>query len=86
MLIRYQAEDKPGTNNPTSTRGVSGLLQADKTALIPVGNERMARRRPKLTPKGCGGETEPTSTGNGSRKTLPLPVLNGQTASNGSTS
>ena len=38
LLIRYQAEDKAQTINPTETRGVSGLLQADKTALIPEGN------------------------------------------------
>src|SRR5437763_5880909 len=46
MLIRYQAEDKPQTAQPTPTRGVSGLLQGDKTALIPDGLERMARRNP----------------------------------------
>src|SRR5207253_10469531 len=45
MLIRYQAEDKPNTAQPTPTRGVSGLLQGDKTALVPEGNERVARRR-----------------------------------------
>ena len=41
LLIRYQAEDKPSASKqPTPTRGVSGLLQGDKTALIPEGNER----------------------------------------------
>ena len=44
MLIRYQAEDKPQTIQPTATRGVSSLLQGTKSALIPHGNERMARR------------------------------------------
>jgi lysine 2,3-aminomutase len=77
MLIRYQAEDKPGTIVPTPTRGVSGLLQADKTALIPEGNERMARRRPRLAPKGCGGDSEASNEGNGQRPILPLPMLNG---------
>jgi lysine 2,3-aminomutase len=45
MLVRYQAEDKPQTIQPTPTRGVSGMLQGDKTQLVPEGNERMARRR-----------------------------------------
>ncbi len=45
MLVRYQAEDKPNTVTPTKTRGVSGLIQGDKTSLIPEGNDRMARRR-----------------------------------------
>ena len=29
-------------------RGVSALLQGDKTALVPVGTERIARRRQEL--------------------------------------
>ncbi len=45
MLIRYQAEDKPQTVQPAATRGVSSLLQGSKTALVPDGMERMARRR-----------------------------------------
>ena len=45
MLIRYQAEDKPNTAQPTPTLGVSGLLQGDSTVLIPATNERVARRR-----------------------------------------
>jgi lysine 2,3-aminomutase len=44
MLIRYQAEDKPNTVEPTKTRGVSALLQGTKTVLMPEDNERMARR------------------------------------------
>ncbi len=44
MLVRYQAEDKPATVKPTRTRGVSSLLQGDKTVLMPENNERMARR------------------------------------------
>jgi lysine 2,3-aminomutase len=83
MLIRYQAEDKPGTNNPTATRGVSGLLQGDKTALIPEGNERMARRRPKVVPKGCGNESDSPKEGKGLRPILQLPMLNGSTNGNG---
>jgi lysine 2,3-aminomutase len=45
MLVRYQAEDKPNTVQPTVTRGVSALLQGSKSALIPEHSERMARRR-----------------------------------------
>jgi lysine 2,3-aminomutase len=48
MLIRYQAEDKPTTSIATNTRGVSALLQGDKSALVPEGNERMSRRRLRL--------------------------------------
>ncbi len=45
MLIRYQAEDKPSTADETKTVGVSGLLQGDRTALVPQNMERMKRRR-----------------------------------------
>jgi lysine 2,3-aminomutase len=45
MLVRYQAEDKPNTVQPTATRGVSSLLQGSKSVLMPQNNERMARRR-----------------------------------------
>jgi lysine 2,3-aminomutase len=44
MLVRYQAEDKPQTVQPAPSRGVSSLLQGSKSALIPAGNDRMARR------------------------------------------
>src|SRR5487761_1102490 len=44
MLVRYQAEDKAQMVQPTRSRGVSSLLQGSKSALIPTGNERMARR------------------------------------------
>lgn len=85
MLVRYQAEDKPGTTKPTSSRGVSNLLQGTRTALVPEGNDRMARRRKiqlqqidaaaaeatPLTEAGCDGAAL--------RPILPLPIL----ASNG---
>ena len=88
MLIRYQAEDKPATNEPTKTRGVSGLLQGDKTALIPHDNERMARRKPRVVrPDGCSADPEPepeTGTdGDGLRPILSLPMLNGNANGNG---
>jgi lysine 2,3-aminomutase len=44
MLVRYQAEDKPRTVQPARTSGVSALLNAGKTHLMPEHNERMARR------------------------------------------
>ena len=45
MLVRYQAEDKPNTVQPTATRGVSSLLQGSKSVIMPENSERMARRR-----------------------------------------
>src|SRR6202043_3216722 len=48
MLVRYQAEDKPNTVEPTATRGVSSLLQGTKSVLMPENSERMARRRQSL--------------------------------------
>jgi lysine 2,3-aminomutase len=92
MLIRYQAEDKPATTHPTRTRGVSGLLQGDKSALVPEGNERMARRRKLqvLDPGyevGCGGPDEPGADGPAPRPIIPLPVMGpngpGHAAKNG---
>jgi lysine 2,3-aminomutase len=77
MLIRYQAEDKPGTIQPTRTRGVSGLLQGDRTALIPEGNERMARRKPLALAEGCGGEAEAPAEGEQLRPIIPLPMADG---------
>jgi len=76
MLVRYQAEDKPHTVQPTTTRGVSSLLEGSKTLLMPEQNERMARRRLHLVarkePK--NGHTNGHSGGcwreNGSEQTL----------------
>jgi lysine 2,3-aminomutase len=48
MLVRYQAEDKPNTAQPTATRGVSALLLGTKSVLMPENTERMARRRLNL--------------------------------------
>jgi lysine 2,3-aminomutase len=45
MLVRYQAEDKPTTTQPTATRGVSSLLQGTRSVLMPENSERMARRQ-----------------------------------------
>jgi lysine 2,3-aminomutase len=82
MLVRYQAEDKPTADGATTTtRGVSGLLQGDRTSLTPEGNERMARRRklsvvdPGYEVGGCDGAAEPPARGG--RPIIPLPTLNG---------
>jgi lysine 2,3-aminomutase len=88
LVIRYQAEDKPATTELTRTRGVSGLLQGDNTVLIPQNNERMARRKPRVVPEGCGtdGAAEGESATDPERPILPLPMLNpngnGGTAAN----
>jgi lysine 2,3-aminomutase len=84
LLIRYQAEDKPAVNGqPTNTRGVSGLLQGDKTVLIPENNERMARRKPRVVRDGCGAGSDASEAGpdgntdgGALRPIIPLPMLN----------
>ncbi|HMP60457.1 MAG TPA: KamA family radical SAM protein [Gemmatales bacterium] len=46
MLVRYQAEDKALPEKlPLQTRGVSSLLQGDRTALVPENTERIQRRK-----------------------------------------
>jgi lysine 2,3-aminomutase len=78
MLVRYQATDEAtDAARATSTRGVSGLLQGDRTQLVPEGNERLARRR-KLSvvdpgyEVGCDGASEqPVREG---RPIIPLPT------------
>jgi lysine 2,3-aminomutase len=65
MLVRYQAEDKPSTVQPTVTQGVSSLLQGTQSVLVPESSARMARRRLHLvcdhqedavpTDRCCGG-------------------------------
>ena len=44
QIVRYQAQDKPATVEPTVTRGVSSLLQGTRSVIVPEGSERMARR------------------------------------------
>ncbi len=90
LIIRYQAEDKASTAESTKTRGVSALLQGDKTALMPEGNERMARRR-KLQVVDAGYEVESCGDSpaehdeQSGRPILPLPMMptNNQHAANG---
>src|SRR5262249_31228041 len=70
--------------------GVSGLLQGDKSALVPEGNERMARRRQLnvIDPgyeAGCREPVEPVGDGAALRPIIPLPMKsgNGHAAKNG---
>jgi lysine 2,3-aminomutase len=66
MLVRYQAEDKPNTVQPTATRGVSSLLQGSQSLLIPEHNERMARRQLHVLPANHHGANNHEHTnGNG---------------------
>jgi len=82
MLVRYQAQDKPNTTTPTKTRGVSALLQGDKSALIPQDNDRMARRQLRVVgDHSCGSESGESHEGG----VLPLPVVDGQANGNGYT-
>src|SRR5262249_38737244 len=71
LLIRYQAEDKPASTTPTPTRGVSAVLQGSQSALVPIDNERLARRELRVAAgTGCNGEATP-----GEARLLPLPIL-----------
>ena len=85
MLVRYQAEDKPSTAGaPTATRGVSALLQGDKTSLMPEGNDRMARRRKiVLAETGCGSESEENDDVTPPRRIIPLPMQTAHANGNG---
>src|SRR5437660_8277868 len=65
MLVRYQAEDKPHTVQPTKTRGVSALLQGSKTLLVPEHNERMARRQLHLVAQDEAPNTHRNGHSNG---------------------
>jgi len=83
MLVRYQAEDKPPVGAmPTPTRGVSALLQGDKTQLLPEGNERMVRRRKlkmvQVESSSCGDQAPPEKTTPAPKSKsgrVPLPAL-----------
>ncbi len=65
MLVRYQAEDKPNTVQPTATRGVSSLLQGSQSAILPENNERMARRRLRVLAQQHEHETNGNGACNG---------------------
>jgi lysine 2,3-aminomutase len=64
QIVRYQAQDKPPTVEPTVTRGVSALLQGTQSVLIPEGTDRIKRRKAKKKPAtprpapSCGGSEE----------------------------
>jgi len=87
QIVRYQAQDKPATVEPTATRGVSSLLQGTKSVIIPEGSERMARRQQRAADEAAaasccdGGSHEPAEPSElheplGSR--IPLAMLNGK--------
>src|SRR5262249_20254487 len=89
MLVRYQAEDKANTTQPTATRGVSSLLTGTKSMLIPENSERMARRRLHvLTNHETNGHHESNGHhangccggGNGRSEEETLPARNGSDA------
>lgn len=83
MLVRYQAEDTPPTIEPTRTRGVSGLIQGDKSCLVPEGNERMARRKKnRRAESSCGDALTAGPVVEPARPRFALPVMSGK--SNGS--
>jgi len=63
MLVRYQAEDKANTVQPTQTRGVSSLLQGTRSAIIPEDSERMARRKLHAHANNHHEEGEPCGNG-----------------------
>ena len=92
MLVRYQAQDKPNTVETTMTRGVSSLLQGTRSAIIPEGNERMARRQLRVVSNGVHEEEHEhgaggcgTSEGASAEEApeprvskIPLPMANGR--------
>jgi len=55
QIVRYQAQDKPNTVEPTITRGVSSLLQGTRSVIVPEGSERMARRALRVLENDPGG-------------------------------
>src|SRR5260370_42602315 len=65
MLVRYQAEDKPNSVQPTVTRGVSSLLQGTKSVIMPENNERMARRRLRVVTTTNHHDQDGHGSGNG---------------------
>jgi lysine 2,3-aminomutase len=77
LLIRYQAEDKPATIRPTTTQGVSALLQGDQSVLVPEGNERMARRRASTSRKSRrkGTASASRSSSSPAAPRIPLPLV-----------
>jgi lysine 2,3-aminomutase len=85
MLVRYQAEDKAQTVQPTRTRGVSSLLQGSRSALIPQNSERMARRELNVLTNAELGDPAETNghhghnghgcCDSGAEELLPLPAL-----------
>ncbi|HJZ92562.1 MAG TPA: KamA family radical SAM protein [Gemmataceae bacterium] len=74
QIVRYQAQDKPNTTEPTATRGVSALLQGTESVIVPQGSERMARRQLRLLEEGgsCSGGDEAPHDGEPTESAIPL--------------
>ena len=76
--------DNPATAEPTETRGVSALLQGDKTVIVPEGSDRMARRQKRAVAdgafSGCGGEEPPAEAppAEEAPRLIPLGIRNGK--------
>ena len=93
MLVRYQAQDKPTSPPAGPTRGVSSLLAGSSSALIPEGNERMARRTLRVIEESspaangcCNGDGASHADGVEPAELLPLiqvGSLNGNGHTNG---
>jgi lysine 2,3-aminomutase len=75
MLVRYQAEDKPNTIQPTKTRGVSALLQGSQTVIMPENSERMARRRLQVISNHPEGEANGNGCCGANGRRLPEELL-----------
>src|SRR5262249_40371826 len=73
QIVRYQAQDKPNTTEPTATRGVSALLQGTESVIVPQGSERMARRQLRLLEEGgsCSGGDEAPHDGEPTQSAIP---------------
>ncbi len=69
MLVRYHPTGAPvAPAEPVATQGVSALLSGQAEALIPEGNPRHGRRKPREAVNGNGnGNGNARSNGNGKR-------------------
>ena len=77
QLVRYQADGKPTSVNPTPTRGVSALLAGQKSVIVPEDSDHMKRRREHGHGEGCGsGPGDEPAEANG--RLIPLYMTNGE--------
>jgi lysine 2,3-aminomutase len=78
MLVRYQAEDAAMAHKSTATQGVSGLLQGDRTCLVPDGTDRLERRRRIALMDDPSYEIDEPSDAAPERRSLPMSDANRQ--------